>query len=121
MDKSGIPCPTIIFPARNAKVPARLFQPALQLRGAGKQSQRAEFAEACRASAVAMFARSDDGHEGNARIARSERVVNVVAQIERRGGISLSENFLQTFRVRLPLGVLPGDDRSEMFCCRPAF
>src|SRR5260370_35006589 len=115
MDKSGIPCPTIIFPARNAKVPARLFQPALQLRGAGKQSQRAEFAEACRASAVAMFARSDDGHERNARVPRGERVVNVVAQIKRRGGIAPSENFLQTSRIRLPLVSVHRFNHSKAF------
>src|SRR5260370_22335478 len=98
MDKSGIPCPTIIFPARNAKVPARLFQPALQLRGAGKQSQRAEVAEACRASAVAMFARSDDGHERNAPAPRAERVATVVAQTHRRGGRAPSQTYLQTCR-----------------------
>src|SRR5258708_39719659 len=110
MDKSGIPCPTIIFPARNAKVPARLFQPALQLRGAGKQSQRAEFTEACRASAVAMFARSDDGHERNARVPRGERVVKVVAQIKRRGEIAPSENFLPSFRNAHPLCVAHRSD-----------
>src|ERR1700687_3555450 len=51
---------------------------------------------------------------------RSESVVNVVAQIERRRRIALAENFLQALGMRLFLCVVHSDDGAEIFRGRPA-
>ena len=56
-------------------------EPGVEICGAWKKSEGAEFAEACGALAVAVFTRSDDGHERHACITRGESVINVVAEI----------------------------------------
>src|SRR6267378_5185070 len=81
---------------------------------AGKKGKRAKFSELRGALPITVFPRSDDGHERDVRVARRQRVVNIVPQIKRRRGIALPENFLQSFRVRLPLRVVHCDDRAKV-------
>ena len=64
------------------------------------------FAKARGALAVAVFAGSDDGHEPHAGVARRERIVNVVAEVERRRRIALTQDFPQALGMRLALGIV---------------
>src|SRR5438270_12927191 len=91
-----------------------LFQFPEYFRHARKKRNRAKFAEARRALPVAVFTRGDDGHKRHTCITRSQRVVNVVAKIQRRRWIALPENLLQSLRVRLSLRIVHGDDCSEV-------
>src|SRR6267378_7354288 len=88
---------------------------------AGKKGKRAKFSELRGALPITVFPRSDDGHERDVRVARGQRVVNIVPQIKRRRGIPPSENFLQSFRMWLPLRVVHRDDRAKVLRGRPPF
>src|SRR6266481_1869424 len=79
-----------------------------------KKRNGSEFSELRGTLPITVFPRSDDGHKRDVRIARRQRVVNVVPKIKRRRGIALPENFLQSFRMRLPLRVVHRNDRAKV-------
>src|SRR6266404_4675979 len=109
------------FPISPEKVPAGLLQPSIQSCRTREQRESAEFSEARGALAVAVLPRRDNGQEGHAGIPRGQRIVNVVAEIKRRDGISAAKNFLQAFGVRFPFRVVHGNDGAKISRCRPAF
>src|SRR5260370_33500398 len=98
-----------------------LFQNPKQFRHPPKEGESANLAKARGALAIAVLAWSDDGNERNVRVTGGEGIINVVSQVERCRRIALSENFLQSFRMRLPFRLVHRDNRAKVFRSWPFF
>ena len=97
-----------------------LREPAGERENRGEERECAEFTEFAGMGAMALAAWGKDADEGNAGVASGEGIVNVVAEIERCGGISAIENFQQSFGMGLSLGdIVHGDDAAEVLAPIP--
>src|SRR5205807_974482 len=66
-----------------------LAQPMTKVGRTRKQCQRAKLAESLRPLSIPMLSRSNDRHKRHSRVPRRQRVINVVAKIQRRRRIAL--------------------------------
>src|SRR5581483_9513815 len=110
------PCPRLL-PSRAGRLAGRApdrSKPAVEFRGAFEQAESVEFAETRGAFAITVFARSEYREKRHAGGLRGEGVVDVVAEVERRGGIASLQDFHESIGERLFRRVVHGDDGAEI-------
>src|SRR6266436_394123 len=78
-----------------------LAQPMTKVGRTRKQRQCAKLAESLRSLSIPMLARSNDRHERHSRLPRRQRVINVIAKIQRRRRIAFPQNLVEPLGVRL--------------------
>ena len=87
---------------------------SVQRRSAREKGKRTKLAKTAGALAIAVGFGREDGDERHSGGAGGERIVNIVADVQGRRGITLAENEQETIRMRLfALYVVLGNDRAK--------
>src|SRR5579883_2511189 len=110
------PCPRLL-PSRANRLFGRApdgSEPTVEFRGAFEQAESAEFAETRGAFPITMFAWRKYREKRHAGGLRGEGIVDIVAEVERRGGIASLQNLVEAIGERLFRRVIHGDDGAEM-------